>query len=77
MVRDAILRRGRCQGGDGKLERRKGLPLRKEAAFFRVVLVCHVSVSNCRSFLSAEKIHTTLRGHKRPNKFYANRHARL
>lgn len=37
------------------------------SSIFRVVLVCYLSVSNCCSFLFAEKIHTRLRGNKRPN----------
>lgn len=50
MVRDAILWRGHCQGGDGKLERRKGLPVHKKLYFqSRTCLPCFCTWLLCLS----------------------------
>lgn len=80
MVRDAVLRRGHCQGGDGESQQCKmfiNVYYYIKGRIFRMVSVCHLFVSNHQSLLFSEKIHARVWEYKRPNLFHANRHARL
>lgn len=77
MVRDAVLRCGHCQGGNGQPQQCKSLLLHKGEGFsewYQFVIFLCLTID---PFFFSEKIHARVWGYKRPNLFHANRHARL